>query len=110
MRYTLKDAVRFERPNVKGLAFNSHRDFGDMSADILEVSGWHGLVKSLNSTRCFYVLEGNGHFHVGGKEYDVVAGDVLFVPWNTPHDFTGEMKLFVVHSPSFHKELVVSLE
>jgi mannose-6-phosphate isomerase-like protein (cupin superfamily) len=110
MKFTQQHALPFENPNIKGVAFNTHREFPDMSAEILHVNGWHGMVKSLNSTRCFHILDGSGLFLVAGKEIPVIAGDVVFVPHNTPHDFNGAMKLFLVHSPAYRKELVVQLE
>jgi mannose-6-phosphate isomerase-like protein (cupin superfamily) len=115
MRFTLKQAVPIAAAGgkgtaLKGLAYNTHREFADMSAEVLDVDGWHGLVKSLNCTRCFHVLEGSGLFIVAGREFDVAQGDVVFVPHNTPHDFNGAMRLFVVHSPAKRPELVVPLE
>ncbi len=33
----------------------------------------------------FFVLEGSGEVHVDGETRPVTVGDVVFVPWRSPH-------------------------
>lgn len=110
MRLQRAEGTPFDSPFIRGVSYGNHEAFPDLSAAFMEVRGWHGLVKSLRSTRCFHVLEGAGRFVVAGKEYLVVPGDVVFVPRGEPHDFTGEMTLFVVHSPAYHPDFIVKLD
>ncbi|MBA2937312.1 cupin domain-containing protein [Paenibacillus sp. CGMCC 1.16610] len=35
----------------------------------------------------FRIIEGEARFHIGGKEFNAGAGDVLVVPRGTPHAF-----------------------
>ncbi len=110
MKFTLDKARQQFKLHVKGFSYCSYAESPDMTAERLVVDGWHGLSKSLLSTRCFHVLEGLGTFVVAGQEYSVAPGDVVVVPRNTPHDFTGKMILFVVHSPADHPDFNVDLE
>lgn len=109
MRFKLGTARPFESPNVRGHAYNSYEEFPEMSAATMVINGWHGLVKA-QATRCFYVVEGEGLFLVSGREFRVEEGDVVMVPRLAPHDMTGKMRLFVVHSPSFHQDMITWLE
>jgi mannose-6-phosphate isomerase-like protein (cupin superfamily) len=109
MRFKSKSGRPFESPNVQGRAFNSFDEFPEMSAAEMRIEGWHGLVKA-QATRCFYVVEGEGLFLIAGREYRVAPGDVVMVPRLMPHDIHGDLRLFVVHSPSFHPDMVQWLE
>lgn len=35
-----------------------------------------------------YVLRGQAHIGIGGEEFDVKAGDVVFIPAGVPHFYT----------------------
>ncbi len=109
MRFTPRQAAPFDSPNIRGFSYSAYEESPEMSAAVLEVRGWHGMVKSASS-RCFHVLEGSGLFLVSGTEHRVEEGDVVIVPRGEPHDFTGEMRLFVVHSPAYRKDDVKRLE
>lgn len=109
MRFTLAAAAPVNGHAASGARYSTYGDFPEMSATLLEVSGWQGLVKAA-SARCFHVLEGEGRFVIAGIEYPARKGDIIMVPSNAPHDYTGRMKVMVVHSPAYHPDTVQSLE
>lgn len=56
------------------------------------------------SENAFFVLSGQGSIVVGSDEYQVEAGDFLFIPQNVPHSVsntgTDEMRLIEIYSPA----------
>ncbi|MEM5778688.1 MAG: cupin domain-containing protein [Candidatus Aenigmatarchaeota archaeon] len=113
LKFKLKDAYKFGWEGLKGLAYNSKKDFKRASAAMFEVTGRHGKVKSLVSDRVYLVLEGQGEFIINNKKVTVKKDDVIIVPKNTPYDYKavkGKLKLFLVHTPAFDETKEVKLE
>jgi ethanolamine utilization protein EutQ (cupin superfamily) len=110
MKFTLKKAFKFGWKGLEGRAYNSKEDFPNASAGLFKVTGKHGRVKSLVSDRVYFVVEGKGRFTINGKTIPVEKTDVVIVPKNTPYDYEGRMKLFLVHTPAFDQEKEVELE
>jgi len=110
MKFELKDAHKFAWKGLKGWVYNSKSDFENASVAYLEIDGAHGKVKTTKSDRVYLVLEGSGEFIMGGKVVKVEKMDVVIVPKNTPYDFKGKMKLFLVHAPAFDENAEVRLE
>ncbi len=51
----------------------------------------------------FYVIEGNYRFQVGDEQYEMKAGDTIFLPRNVPHAFiqlTEKGKMIVSYLPA----------
>lgn len=111
LKFTLKKASRFGWRGLRGRAYSSKKDFPRASAAYFEVTGRHGKVKTTHSDRVYYVLAGRGKFFIGKKEKAVPMkkSDVIIVPKNTPYDYRGRMKLFLVHAPAFDpkKEIMI---
>ena len=42
-------------------------------------------------------------------EIVVKKTDVIIIPHNTPYDYSGKMKLFLVHTPPWNEEAEVNL-
>ncbi|MFH1398912.1 MAG: cupin domain-containing protein [Candidatus Woesearchaeota archaeon] len=110
MKFKLKDAYKFGWDGLKGWAYNSKEDFENASAAYFEVNGSHGKVKSTNSDRIYLVLEGSGKYIIDGKIVEVEKDDVIIVPKNTTYDYTGKMKLFLVHCPAYDEKSEVKLD
>jgi len=110
LKFTLERAFQFGWEGLKGWAYNSANDFPRASAAIFEVTTHHGKVKSTISDRVYYVLEGNGDFVVGEEVVHVKAQDVVIVPKNTPYDYRGKMRLFLVHVPAYDESGEVKME
>lgn len=95
---------------MKGWAYNSKEDFPRASGVYFEVDGAHGKVKTTLSDRVYYVLEGKGEFIINDEIIPVEATDVVIVSKNTPYNYRGKMKLFLVHTPAFDPVHEVKLE
>ena len=95
---------------MKGWAYNSKEDFFGASGAYFEVDGSHGKVKTTLSDRVYHVLEGAGQFTINDEVISVKATDVVIVPKDTPYDYQGKMKLFLVHAPAFDPTHEVKLE
>ena len=98
------------RPSVQGRPIVTSDDFERLGCGVFRTETRHGLIKNIASDRIYLVLEGEGRFTVAGEVLDVTKGDVVLVPRNTPYDYEGRLKLFLVHSPANNDEADISLE
>jgi len=101
MKLKLTDGNPFEVGDVKGYAVTSA--LGITSGDVasLKIDGRHGRVKTTLSDRFYYVVAGAGTFEIGDASLQVVSGDLVVVPKDTPYDFEGRMELVLFCSPAF---------
>ncbi len=110
MKFEKKDARVFGWRGLKGWAYNSKEDFPTASAAYIEVTGKHGKIKTTKSDKIYFIISGKGKFIINGKETQVKKTDVVIIPKNTPYDYSGKMKLFLVDTPAFDPECEVKLE
>jgi mannose-6-phosphate isomerase-like protein (cupin superfamily) len=110
MKFKLKDAKEFTVGEIKGYEYNTKEDFEKASVAFAKVKGKHGKLKNIKSDRVYIITEGKGKFIIDGKEVEVEAKDVIIIPKGTPYDYSGDMELFVVDTPSFEKEADIFLE
>ncbi len=104
MKFELKNATKFGWNGLKGWSYNSKEEFKNASAAYFEVDGNHGKVRNKLSDRIYYVIEGKGEFIINDKNIPVNESDVIIILKNTPYDYRGKMKLFLVHTPAFDAE------
>ena len=109
-KYTEKDALRFGWKGIEGCSYSEKSDFARASAAVFDVVERHGKVKSRTSDRIYFVLEGAGRFEIAGEVIDVAATDVVIVPRETEYDYSGKMRLFLVHTPAYDRETEVILD
>lgn len=109
-KFTREKAFQFCWKGIKGWSYTSSKDLSNGSVAVIEVNGNHGKVMSKISNRIYYIIEGNGIFIVDGKKLDVKKDDVVIVEKNTPYDYEGKMKLFLVHIPAWDEAQEVILE
>ena len=74
------------------------------------LSGIHSKVKNIVSERIYYVLDGQGEIAVGEENYQVKAGDLVFVKPNEIHGLTGNMEYLVITSPPYTPENEITIE
>ncbi len=110
MKFKLKNAKKFGWKGIKGLAYNSKEDFANASAAYIEVAGTHGKIKITGMDGIYLVLEGRGEFVIGNETIQAEKMDVVIVPKNTPYNYSGKMKLFLVHCPAFDPDSEIKLE
>jgi len=65
-------------------------------------------IHSHDTEQSYFILQGNGLMTVGNETAEVIAGDCIFIPSNTPHGLknTGnnDLRYFSSGSPIFGKE------
>lgn len=113
MKFTLKNALKFNWEGLEGWAFNSKEDFENASTAYIEVTKRHGKVKTTRSDRVYFVVDGKGEFVVNGEKVGVEKNDVVIVPKNISYDYwatRGILKLFLVHIPAYHPDFETDLE
>jgi len=110
MKFTKENARKFKWDGIEGYAYSSKEDFPDMSCAYIIVTGTHGKIKNIKSNRIYFVIEGKGEFIVNDKSIQARTGDVVIIPKNTPYDFKGDMRLFLVSSPAFDPKADIKLE
>ncbi len=98
MRFKLKNGQPFEAEGIKGLRYNTKEEYSVGSAQYIEVNGRREKVRSLNSDRIYYVIEGEGNFMVDGQIYPVKTSDVVIVPKMSPYNYWGTMNLFSIYT------------
>ncbi|OGF26681.1 hypothetical protein A2477_03095 [Candidatus Falkowbacteria bacterium RIFOXYC2_FULL_47_12] len=110
MKFTLQNAKQFGWEGVKGFEYSNKNDFQNVSIAYAEISGRHGKIKNTKSDRVYIVFEGEGEFILDGKVIPVQRMDALIVPKNTPYDYHGAMKVFLMDLPAFEEGNDVKLE
>ncbi|MDD5163335.1 MAG: hypothetical protein PHD95_03960 [Candidatus ainarchaeum sp.] len=110
MKFKLKNAEKFGWKGIKGKAYNSKEIFANASAAYIEVAGAHGKIKITGMDGIYLVLEGRGEFVIGNETIQAEKMDVVIVPKNTPYNYKGKMKLFLVHCPAFDPNSEIKLE
>ena len=108
MKYTLKTGYDFNRGVVVGHNFMGDT-FPRMSAAIFTLHGSCQKMKSLNSDRLYYVINGTATFTIKSKKQLVKSGELVIIPMNTPYSYAGDMECFLVHSPAFDKTKEIKL-
>ena len=110
MKFQLKNAKTFGWKGVKGHAYNTKEDFKNASVAYAEINGRHGKIRNIKSDRVYIVVGGKGEFIINDKVVPVKEKDVIIIPKNTPYDYQGEMKIFLVDCPAFERDADIKLE
>jgi len=110
MKFELRNAKTFGWEGIKGFEYNTKEDFEKASVVFAEVSGRHGKIKNIKSERIYIVVEGKGEFIINDEVVPVERNDVIIIPKNTPYDYQGKMKMFLVDTPAFEKGADIKLE
>jgi mannose-6-phosphate isomerase-like protein (cupin superfamily) len=85
---------------MRKLLTAAHGD--DLSITHVRLDGVHRPLRTLRSTRVYYVLEGAGRFTVGDEPPVVAdAGDVVVVPRGVAYGFEGTLTYLVLNTPAF---------
>jgi len=111
MKFPLETAWHWSLSDeLEGWSYGSKDISPVASASVVHVDGRHGKSKTTVSDRVVYILDGEGEYVVGDDVFAVRQTDVIIIPKNTAFDYSGKMKLLVVHVPAYDHEHEVSLE
>lgn len=73
----------------------------DISVTWVKIWGHHRKMRSDNTTRVYYFLEGTGEFKLGdGEPFTIQKDDLVVIPRGTPYEFTGHMTYLVMNGPA----------
>ena len=74
----------------------------DVSVTYVRLSGAHRVLRTVRSTRVYYVLEGAARFTVGdGEPFDAECGDAVIIPRGMGYSLQGTLVYLVINSPAF---------
>ena len=111
MKFELKNAREFIcAEGIKGFEYNTEKDFENASVVFAEVTARHGKIKNVKCDRVYIVIDGKGEFIINDEVIPVEKNDVIIIPKNTPYDYQGKMKIFLVDTPAFDRDADVNLE
>jgi len=80
----------------------SEETSGDVSVTWVRLSGRHRRLRSVRSTRVYYVLTGSARFAVRDEEpVEAHAGDAVVIPRGAAYEIEGELTYLVVNGPGF---------
>jgi len=79
-------------------------DYEKFSVAKVKIIGEQKFGSDPNSDLAYFVLEGEGKFFVGNKEFPVKKGDLMFIPKNTKYKDSGPLTLLAVSSPRFDRD------
>ena len=104
MKFTLQNAKQFGWDGIRGFEYSNKSDFSNVSIAYAEITGWHGKIKNIKSDRVYIIFDGEGEFILNDEIISVQKMDAVIVPKNTPYDYHGNMKIFLMDLPAFEAE------
>jgi len=114
MKYSLRDAKKFERGAKKGWIYNSASDFENVNIVLLKLTGNHGKIRNEKSDRVYYILKGKGQFITKNENYVTGENDVVIIPRNTPYDFEPYddkgLECLLINCPAFDRKSEFKLD
>jgi chemotaxis methyl-accepting protein methylase/mannose-6-phosphate isomerase-like protein (cupin superfamily) len=97
--YSLPAEFAFESKGLFGYTFGPLRQ-NDLEIYYIVVERGHDtFMISKKITRTYYVINGNGHFTIGGRRYNVNAGMLVEVPPKVEYSYSGQMTLLAISKP-----------
>lgn len=95
VKISLDQTFHFDREGFSGDVYISNDDACGFTALKVSVHGKHPRKQILDgNTRTYYVIDGNGTFTVGLKQYEVQGGDMYVIPAGSEYEYVGEMTMF----------------
>ena len=76
-----------------------------MQINLMDCYDKHENYFTYEKTMVYFVAEGAGRFKIGGKIFDVKAGDMVEIPPNTETTYIGPMKLLLIIQDGYEAEL-----
>ena len=105
--FTQKEGERYIIPGGTDCILYPNAITGDMSCAYLEMDGIYpekGMRKNLTCVEAFFIIKGSVVVTLDTESKRINAGDVLYVPLNTPYKVEGVATIFVFINPSWDSE------
>ncbi len=91
------DAPSFEREGFSGHTLVPSEAGLGFSALLIDAHGRHPRKRMVDTTRTYFVIEGNGSFTLGDEVSRVQKGDLFVIPPGCEYEYEGHMELFEVN-------------
>ncbi|MBU1085594.1 MAG: cupin domain-containing protein [Candidatus Beckwithbacteria bacterium] len=87
MKIVKTQSKREDWDEVRSWNYKLTNLFPKMSVVYAELDGSHGEVKTKETERVYYILEGRGEFTFNNKTFEIAKEDVITVPPNTVYNY-----------------------
>lgn len=107
IKYTTKDTIEINLGSK--VIFKYPSPDKSMDIGLMVVKGRHPenkrtFILEHGCSFVMYVTKGNGIVYAGNEKFDVVVGDVVFVPKENKFAVDGEFEYITVDTPAFYPE------
>ena len=93
-RITPDQTTHFDREGFSGNWYVGNGENRGFSALVVNVHGEHPRKRmGENTTRTYFVIEGEGMFTIGGQTFEVSKGDYFVIEPGGEYNYSGNMKL-----------------
>lgn len=95
----------FEKVGIRGKIFDTKPISSEVEFTVVETEEGHKT--KIIEKECifsYFILEGSGSFEIRGNVEQCSKGDLVFIPKNTPFQYSGKMKLLLVSVPWWFPE------
>lgn len=79
----------------------------NMSIAYIKLDGVNKKIIDTVSDACYFILDGEGVFHVGKHSFPVKKGCLVTIPKNTPYFDEGKMTLLAFRNPRYENRNVI---
>lgn len=89
-----EDTEQFEREGFSGSIYVNSNENAGYNALLIDVDGKHPRKRMIDTTRVYFVINGNGQFSIGDEVSEVQEGDAYIIPPGHEYSYEGKMQLF----------------
>jgi mannose-6-phosphate isomerase-like protein (cupin superfamily) len=93
-KISLKDTNFFDAGGFSGQEYITPDMKVGFNALLVTVKDRHPRKRMVDTTRCYFVVEGTGTFTLDDQVHEVVPGDLFVISPGHEYEYKGAMKLF----------------
>lgn len=93
-KISLNDTNFFDAGGFTGQEYITREQKAGFNALLVTVKDRHPRKRMVDTTRCYFVVEGSGVFTLDDKTHEVKAGDLFVIAPGHEYEYRGAMKLF----------------
>jgi len=104
----LREATSRKADNFEVFNLITSSISGTMSVAMVELAGNHPKSRSTKCDRAYVILRGTALVEVGEERASVEEGDVVYIPKNSVHCISGNVRYLVLNTPPFDRDSEMS--
>ena len=93
-KITIDDTVGFDADGFSGQIYVDNKENAGFNVLLITVNGRHPKKRMIDTTRNYYVTEGQGTFILDGHSHEAIKGDLFIVGPGHEYEYSGTMLLF----------------